>query len=108
MKGRDKCDLLKEVRQTIADENNIEYISEECTFEGDCTGTCPKCESELDYLTHEILKKQQSGEKVNIKNIFKLDVAKEKVTNLFNSDEIVELDGTPALDDYPNESYEYE
>ncbi len=73
MKGRDKCELLNEIRQKIADENNIEFTIYDCTFEGDCTGTCPKCESELKYLESELEKKQNAGEKINLKNIFKLD-----------------------------------
>lgn len=73
MNGRDKCELLNQIRQKIADENNIEFKIYECTFEGDCTGTCPKCESELKYLENELKKKQESGEKINIENIFTLD-----------------------------------
>ena len=73
MKGKDKCELLKKIRQKIADENNIEYMAVECTFQGDCTGTCPKCESELEYLDKELEKKQNAGENINIKNIFSSD-----------------------------------
>ena len=73
MNGRDKCELLNQIRQKIADENNIEFKIYECTFEGDCSGTCPKCESELRYLENELNKKQEAGEKINIENIFTLD-----------------------------------
>lgn len=34
MNGRDKCELLNEVRQKIAEKNNIEFTVYECTFEG--------------------------------------------------------------------------
>ena len=42
-----------------------------CTFEGECLGTCPKCEAELEYLENELIKKQDAGEKIKLKNIFK-------------------------------------
>ena len=50
MKGKNKCKILKEIRQKIADENDIPYVTRECTYRGDCKGTCPKCEAELLYL----------------------------------------------------------
>lgn len=73
MNGRDKCELLNEVRQKIAEKNNIEFTVYECTFEGDCTGTCPKCESEVRYLEEELAKKQARGEKINLEGIFTLE-----------------------------------
>lgn len=72
MKGKEKCDLLNGIRQKIADENNIDFHIEKCTFEGDCTGTCPKCESELEYLENKLEKKQKAGENVKLTNIFKI------------------------------------
>lgn len=72
MKGKEKCYLLNELRQKIADENNIDFNIEKCTFEGECLGTCPKCEAELEFLENELNKKQRSGKKINIKNIFPL------------------------------------
>lgn len=71
MKGKEKCDLLNGIRQKIADENNIDFHIEKCTFEGDCTGTCPKCESEREYLENKLEKKQKAGENVKLTNIFK-------------------------------------
>lgn len=72
MKEKEKCDLLNGLRQKIADENNIDFHIEKCTFEGEWLGTCPKCEAELEYLENELIKKHESGEKTNIKNIFTL------------------------------------
>lgn len=76
MKGREKCELLNQIRQKIADENNIEFTIYKCTFEGDCTGTCPKCEAELKYLEDELAKKQTRGEKIKLDGIFTLDFEK--------------------------------
>ena len=54
MLGKQKCKILKEIRQRIAEENDIPYITKECTFHGDCSGTCPRCESELRYLENQL------------------------------------------------------
>ncbi|MBQ0115393.1 MAG: hypothetical protein KBT10_05930, partial [Bacteroidales bacterium] len=56
--GRRKCEILKELRKHIAQENGITYAPAECNFEGECPGTCPKCEAELQYLQSEIDKKK--------------------------------------------------
>ncbi len=64
MHGRAKCKILKEIRQAIADENDIPYITRECTYKGDCSGTCPKCESELHYLESELEKRRRLGKNV--------------------------------------------
>lgn len=66
MLGRAKCKILKEIRQTIADENDIPYVTRECTYQGDCSGTCPKCESELRYLEQELEKRQLLGKRVAV------------------------------------------
>lgn len=66
MKGKEKCKALKEIRQKIADENDIPYVVEECTHKGECKGTCPKCESELRYLEKELAKKEKIGKKLAV------------------------------------------
>lgn len=47
MSGKSKCKILKQIRQQIAAENNIEFVTAECRFQGECAGTCPKCEAEV-------------------------------------------------------------
>ncbi|MBE6649806.1 MAG: hypothetical protein E7613_00695 [Ruminococcaceae bacterium] len=69
MKGKEKCRILKEIRQKIADENGIEYITSECKHKGDCRGTCPKCESEVSYLERELAKRQGLGKRIAIAGI---------------------------------------
>lgn len=64
MKGKQRCKILKEIRQQIADANDIEYITSECKHKGDCLGTCPKCEAELKYLERELEKRQRLGKTV--------------------------------------------
>lgn len=50
MFGKKKCKILKDIRQQIAQDNNIPLESPECNHQGDCSGTCPKCEEEVQYL----------------------------------------------------------
>lgn len=64
MKGKQRCKILKEIRQKIADANDIEFITSECQHKGDCLGTCPKCEAELKYLERELEKRQRLGKAV--------------------------------------------
>ena len=60
-KGKQTCKILKEIRKQIAEENDIKLVVEECTYQGDCLGTCPKCEAEVRYLEHELEKRQRMG-----------------------------------------------
>ena len=60
-KGKQTCKILKEIRRQIAAENDIEFVTSECTYKGDCLGTCPKCEAEVRYLERELEKRQRLG-----------------------------------------------
>lgn len=42
--GKQKCQILKEIRRQIAEANDIKLITSECKYRGNCLGTCPKCE----------------------------------------------------------------
>ncbi len=66
MKGKNRCKILKDIRKRIALENDIEYITTECKYKGDCLGTCPKCESEVRYLESELEKRRNAGYKVTV------------------------------------------
>lgn len=66
MKGKEKCKALKEIRRQIAEANDIEYAVSECKHQGDCLGTCPKCESELRYLERELAVRQSLGKAVAV------------------------------------------
>ena len=68
-KGKRICQTLKKLRKRIADANNIPFEMEECTHQGDCSGTCPKCESELRYLMDSIDKREQEGKPVVLDGI---------------------------------------
>ncbi|MCR5774953.1 MAG: hypothetical protein K6G42_07705 [Lachnospiraceae bacterium] len=66
MPGKAKCRILKEIRQKIADENDIPYVTRECTYQGECSGTCPRCESELRYLERELERRTRLGKSVAV------------------------------------------
>jgi len=67
--GRQVCNTLKQIRRQIADKNEIEYTTSECHFEGECEGTCPKCESEVKYLENELYRRTQLGKAVAVAGI---------------------------------------
>ena len=66
MIGKDKCKYLREIRKRIASENDIKLVTEECTYKGECTGTCPRCEAEVRYLESELDKRQKMGKLVTL------------------------------------------
>ncbi|MBR0501924.1 MAG: carboxypeptidase-like regulatory domain-containing protein [Paludibacteraceae bacterium] len=63
-RGKETCKILKQIRQNIASENDIPLVVEECHYKGDCRGTCPRCEAELEYLERELLKRRSMGKKL--------------------------------------------
>ena len=69
MNGKRKCKMLKEIRKQIAKENDITYITTECKHQGNCKGTCPKCESEVRYLEAELEKRRKAGKTVAVAGI---------------------------------------
>ena len=68
-KGKRTCEILKDVRRKIAQENDIPLVERECTHEGDCRGTCPYCESEVRYLERELSKRRTLGKAVTVAGI---------------------------------------
>lgn len=66
MLGKQKCKMLKEIRRRIADENDIPFVTRECSHQGDCSGTCPRCESELRYLEQQLERRAALGRKVSV------------------------------------------
>jgi TonB family protein len=69
MRGKNTCRILKEIRRQIAEQNDIEMVISECTYQGDCLGTCPKCEDEVRYLERELEKRQRLGKAAVISGI---------------------------------------
>ena len=69
MIGKDKCKMLKEIRREIARENDIQMVIEDCTYQGRCKGTCPKCEAEVAYLEEQLEKRKNLGKAVCVAGI---------------------------------------
>lgn len=66
MKGKEKCRMLKQIRKKIADANDIPYVVEECPHQGECRGTCPKCEAELRKMEQELSLRRRIGKGVAV------------------------------------------
>ena len=69
MSGKNRCGLLKKIRQMIAKKNNIPYEPVECNHQGDCAGTCPKCDEEVAYLEQELEKRKSEGAPVEVAGV---------------------------------------
>jgi hypothetical protein len=66
MKGKEKCKILKQIRKKIADANDIPYVVEECPHQGECRGTCPKCEAELRQMERELSLRRRIGKGIAV------------------------------------------
>ena len=64
--GKETCRILKELRHKIAEANDIVLETSECRFKGDCTGTCPRCESEVRYLERQLAGRRRAGKAVRL------------------------------------------
>ena len=68
-RGKHKCKILKEIRKQIAEANQIDLIISECSFKGECKGTCPKCEAEIRYLEQQLAHKSLMGTTTRIMGV---------------------------------------
>lgn len=60
-RGKNICNQLKSVRKRIAEENDIPLEVEECSYKGECCGTCPRCEAEVCYLENALADRLRLG-----------------------------------------------
>lgn len=68
-RGKHTCRILKQIRKQIADANGIEYVVSECKYQGECLGTCPKCEEEVRYIEEELNSRRLLGKAVVLAGI---------------------------------------
>ena len=54
---KEKCKQLMKIRKIMADKLGVDLHQRECTFEGKCSGTCPKCKQEEEILNKAILQR---------------------------------------------------
>ena len=52
--GKEKCEILRRIRQDVAERYGLQYTPSECKHPGDCSGTCPKCDAELEDLQRQL------------------------------------------------------
>ena len=88
--GKNICKELKAVRQRIAEENHIPLEIKECTYEGPCRGTCPRCEAEVRYLENALAGKLRMGKVATVAGLA-LGLAS--------------CGGVPAEGEVPNDSF---
>lgn len=93
MNGKEKCELLRQIRKEIAETNGIVYITTDCTYAGDdCLGTCPKCDAEIAFLEKALNKKIADGQPVTLAglslNTFQNKVSKKNSKAGFSQDTI--------------------
>lgn len=69
VRGKQTCKILKEIRRQIAEANEIELVTSECRYKGDCLGTCPKCEAEVRYLEQQLRARSLAGKTVALAGI---------------------------------------
>lgn len=69
MNGKEKCRMLREIRRQIALENDITLITEECSFRGECRGSCPRCEAELQWLEAQLEKRRSLGKRIAVAGV---------------------------------------
>ena len=63
-RGKKTCGILKDIRRRIAEANNIEFATSDCRYQGDCPGSCPKCEAEVRYLEEQLTLRRLAGKTV--------------------------------------------
>ncbi|PWL62486.1 MAG: hypothetical protein DBY35_03090 [Bacteroidales bacterium] len=74
-RGKQTCKILKEIRRQIAEANDIEFVTSECRYKGDCLGTCPKCEAEVRYLEQQLRARSLAGKAVAFAGISAASIA---------------------------------
>ena len=66
MTGKEKCNLLKEIRKNIAELNGIKYEPRECNEDICNSGTCSLCEQEAEQLLSALREKETAGSPIRI------------------------------------------
>ena len=78
MTGKETCKTLKEIRAKIAEANEIPWVIEDCPYEGECRGTCPKCEAEVEELMEALKRRAEEGKQVTLKDMTSIPLKKGK------------------------------
>lgn len=84
--GKEKCELLRRIRKDVAERYGLHYSPSECKHQGDCSGTCPKCDEELKELQSQL-------ESRGIKDIDLTNITIESIDN----DDVRPIEGDIAV-----------
>lgn len=69
MNNKKRCEELKQIRKEIAEQNGIELHQQQCKYQGECTGTCPKCQQEEQILNRSLIQKVAMGTMVGASSL---------------------------------------
>ena len=106
-KGKVTCEKLKAIRREVAEKLGIEYSPKECTFEGDCLGTCPLCQQETDMLMEQVrIRLEECPELLDeiqckVSEMYQIDADKEDDTIILEGMHAEPLQGLVDVDDEP-------
>ena len=105
--GRQKCDLLRSIRQQLAIEYGLDYTPAECHHVGDCPGTCPVCDAELANLQRQLDERgiTEVAEKIDIRSAITTIDPDEEYHDLKVSPVPCRVDGMQRLRTSPRESF---
>ncbi len=96
--GKILCEKLKEIRLEVARANGIPYEPAECHYEGECSGTCPRCEAEVKYLERQLDLKRVMGKAAFIGVAAGVTMAVESCD--FRTENDIQLMGDPTPIEY--------
>ena len=64
--GKNICHTLKTIRKQVAEANGIDYTPAPCHYDGECNGTCPCCEAEVQYIESQLGRLRLAGKAVKV------------------------------------------
>ena len=70
MLGKEKCLLLRKIRQRINKDLDIDCEDYKCFFDYECSYRCPDYENELKLLQNEINKRRKGLKKIHVKGCY--------------------------------------
>lgn len=107
MTGREKCDILRDIRVNLALMNGIDYMPVPCPHEGPCLGTCPQCDKETTQLYTKLQELEASGVrvKIDVQSLWNINEITKEDDFIYDNDDTC-LTGCMASPDYVEERLE--
>lgn len=106
--GKRICEILKAIRSDIATRYGIELEERDCTHQGNCPGTCPRCEADIAKLEKGLLEKFEN--KIEISEEIKkmIDQNKDNRSGKDNEEHMLQGDVIlpPGLPENPDNNIE--